>query len=101
MSTVVKVAASLPLNPIAETLARALEDGIDLERLSDLNMVRLFAEELRAILRGESPNLGHRDSRRLRQMGVIEVTNPRFSNGARRVVTQRGRALLAEVQRGE
>ena len=97
MKPVIKVAAPSPLNPIKFELARLEAEGIDLEQLSDLNIVRLFSKELRALQRGESPPLGNRGARRLHRMGLINIVGARLGKGTRRALTQRCLMLLEEV----
>ena len=72
-------------DPVGSTMLDEfqVDEGLDFERLSTLNMVRYFRRELRAVVRGQHPHefLGKRVTDHLRDLDVL-----RYSQGRRRLV---------------
>jgi len=77
-------------NCVRETYETAMKLGIDLDDLSDLNLVRSFAVELRDVEIGKKVKFSSSIHRRLRRLGIL---NPRSLG-----LTEHGLQVLEELE---
>lgn len=76
---------------VRETYQKARLLGMDLDDLSDMNLVRIYAAELRGIGNGKKVRFSSSIRRRLRLMGILK--NRKLD------LTPKGRELLDELER--
>jgi len=81
-------------NGVDEVYRRAREQGIDLDSLSNMNFVRVFAEDLKGIERGRKIRFSQSTRHRLHVLSLVG----RRLTGERLRLTEKGRRLLAELE---
>ena len=79
---------------VESVIAMAKVAGLDLEMMSDLNLIRLHYEALKL---GDFKAISYRRKKVMRDLGLLE----RRGRGGRAVLTKRAQSLLHQVEEEE